>query len=73
MSDEKLFELADEVGRVLAKANPQVNTRWCDNCADGEPPARSKPWTCARVMRKESACNMHDEWRPIVNDNGISR
>lgn len=39
--------------------------KYCGNCADGEPPVRSKPWTCARVFRKEQACNNADKWKPL--------
>ncbi len=39
----------------------------CHDCADGEAPRGSKPWTCARVARKEVACNMADQWRPRVS------
>ena len=53
---------------IIAEICPLDDTRKkensCHDCADGEAPRRSKPWTCARVARKEVACNMADQWRP---------
>ncbi len=50
--------------RLVKRNDTRKKENSCHDCADGEAPRRSKPWTCARVARKEVACNMADQWRP---------